>query len=356
MNDLQTRRDLLHGEVSPPVHRRPVRDEGGAIMSFGDHIEELRKRLIFGLLGALPIFILAVTFGPQLLEILVRPVQAALRHEGQRPNLQATSVLETFFSYFKIAGIATLLVAGPWLLWQLWKFVAPGLYRHEKRFAYLLIPMSAVLTVLGTVFLYFVILPAMLKFFVHFGSELGRPSTAIVESLPESVTLPTFPVLDGDPANPATGAVWINRQLNELRTNIAPPGAPTAIMGMPLTKGAGIEQQYRIKEYLDLFLSMMLAFAGGFQTPILVLLLGWAGIVDRPMLRQYRRHAMFICAVVAAVLTPTPDPMTMGLLAVPLYLLFELGGFLLWALPADRVARGLRPRKEGNVDDEHEFA
>lgn len=346
MSDLQTRRDLLHRErldISPA-------SEDGAVMSFGDHIEELRKRLLFGLLGAVPIFALAVYYGQSILEFLVLPVQNALRHEGQRPTLQATNVLETFFSYFKIAGIVTLLLAGPWLLWQLWKFIAPGLYQHERRFAYLLVPMSAVLTILGIVFLYFVILPAMLKFFVHFGSEMGRPVTPVLATLPEGVTLPAYPLLDGDPASPAPGAMWINRLLNELRCNVAPAGAAPLIMGVPLTKSAGIEQQYRIKEYLDLFLSMMLAFAGGFQTPVLVMLLGWAGIIDRAMLKQYRKHIIFICAVAAAILTPTPDPLTMSLLAVPLYLLFELGGFLLWALPAHRVASGLRPQKEGDVD------
>lgn len=350
MSNLSTRRDLLHRERND-VAPEP---QGGAVMSFGDHIEELRKRLIFGLLGAIPIFALAIAYGQTILEFLVLPVQNALRHEGQRPTLQATSVLETFFSYFKIAGIVTLLLAGPWLLWQLWKFIAPGLYQHERRFAYLLVPMSAVLTIAGILFLYFIILPAMLKFFVHFGSEMGRPVTPVLSTLPDGVTLPVYPVLEGDPQSPATGAVWINRLLNELRCNVAPPGQPAVIMGMPLTKGAGIEQQYRIKEYLDLFLSMMLAFAGGFQTPVVVMLLGWAGVIDRPMLRQYRKHVIFVCAVAAALLTPTPDPLTMSLLAVPLYLLFELGGFLLWALPADRVARGLRPRGEGTVDPDEE--
>lgn len=327
----------------------PDRDDHGAVMSFGDHIEELRKRLIYGLLGAIPMFILSVVYGQRLLEILVAPVLAALRHEGQRPMVQATNPLETFFSYFKIAGIVTILVAGPWLLWQLWKFVAPGLYQHEKRFAYLLVPMSAVLTILGVLFLYFVILPSMLKFFVHFGSVIGKPTTTILETLPEGFAPLNAPILSGDPKDPASGAIWINRELNELRANMAPAGSPADIWGMPLSRGAGIEQQYRIKEYVDLFLSMMLAFAGGFQTPIIVMLLGWAGIVDRKMLRKYRKHAIFICAIVAAVLTPTPDPLTMSLLAVPLYLLFELGGLLLLVLPADRVARGLRPKKEGNA-------
>lgn len=323
-------------------------------MSFGDHIEELRRRLAYGLLGAIPIFAAAVYFGPDIVAFLIKPVQEALRQEGQNPNLQAVAVLETFFSYFKIAGIVTLLIAGPWLLWQLWKFVAPGLYQHEKRFAYLLVPMSAVLTILSIVFLYFVILPAMLRFFVHFGSEIGRPTVPLISSLPEGLTLPALPVLAGDPAEPPPGSMWINSLLNEIRCNVAPAGKPAAVMGVPLTKGAGIEQQYRIKEYVDLFLSMMLAFAGGFQAPVVVMLLGWAGVIDRSMIRHYRKHMVFICALCAAVLTPTPDPLTMSLLAVPLYLLFELGGLLLWALPADRVAAGLRPGREGTVDPDEE--
>ena len=86
---------------------------------------------------------------------------------------------------------------------------------------------------------------------------------------------------------------------------------------------------------------LALAFAGGFQTPVIVLLLGWSGIIDRAFLRKYRKHALLVTAVIAAFMTPG-DPTTMFLLWVPLYVLYELGGVLLGLFPARNVAQGLR--------------
>ena len=153
-----------------------------------------------------------------------------------------------------------------------------------------------------------------------------------------AATGPGFAATERAPRKPKTGAqpapppASRSIQLTPLRACLLPVCSALAL--------AGLGALPSVRQNPTLLWSFFGASA---------VLLGWAGIVDRPMLRKYRRHAIFICAIVAAVLTPTPDPLTMSLLAVPLYLLFELGGFLLWALPADRVARGLRPRKEGNV-------
>ncbi len=100
-----------------------------------------------------------------------------------------------------------------------------------------------------------------------------------------------------------------------------------------MTRGAGISQQYKISEYIRTLLNMGLAFGIGFQTPVVVLLLGWAGIVTRQTLAKYRRHAVGACALAGALLTPA-DPLSMVLLAIPLYLLFELGMLLLRVWPA----------------------
>ena len=330
---------------------RPLKPlpEPGA-MSFGDHLEELRRRLIFAILTVLPIFILAMVFGKELVDLLLRPANAQLRASSLGGQFIVTNPLEALGAYFRVAAVVTIVVGVPAILFQLGLFVAPGLYPHERRFALFLIPLSLVLSCVGLLFLYFVMLPAMLEFLIRFGATMGETSTPLVEVAPEVLPL-RVPVIAGDPISPPSGAVWFNSHLGHLRMNRAAEGVPAVVVGTALVHAAGIAQQFRVSEYVDLFFTMALAFAVGFQTPVVVLLLGWMGIVDRPMLARKRKHAVFAAFIVAAVLTPSPDPFSMAMLAVPLYLLYELGMLLLRFAPANRVAGGWSGRKRGEPAD-----
>lgn len=315
----------------------PRHDPEKTTMPLGEHLEELRRRLILALWGVGPLLVLSLVFGRQLLELLMRPAREALRAEGLPSSLQATGVLETFNTYFKISLVVTLVLAGPWLLYQLWKFVAPGLYRHERRFVYVLIPLSTTLAAAGALFMYLVILPLLLNFLVHFGSSTGAPSVPTAEP-PPGITLPTLPILQADPPRPEIGAVWINGPLRQHRVCLGYRDDQPLVFGAELTTLSGILQQYRVADYIDTVLGLALAFAGGFQTPAVVLLLGWAGIIDRAWLARYRKHAILISSILAAVLTPG-DPWSMILLWLPMYALYELGGVLLHLLPVERIGR-----------------
>lgn len=319
--------------------RAPDPPHHAAVMSFGDHLEELRRRVLWGLLGVVPIFAVSLVFGGWLIEVLMAPVQAALRRAELPPTLQSTGALESIGAYVKVTLAVTLVLGLPWIIYQLWLFVAPGLHAHERRFAQLLLPMSAVLSLAGLAFLYFVMLPAMLFFLVSFGAGLGRP-TVVAAPLPPGITLPTVPMLDFDPADPPPGSTWYNRSLGEMRFARPDPAGGVEVVGTPMGVTAGIAQQYRIGEYTGLVFFLAVAFALGFQTPVVVLLLGWIGLVERRFLARNRKYAVFIAAIASALLTPTPDPISMTVLAVPLYLLFELGLILLKVLPPSRVARG----------------
>jgi sec-independent protein translocase protein TatC len=310
-------------------------------MSFGDHLDELRRRLIYAMLTVLPIFILCVVFGNQLLEFLLTPAKAQLRAANLPGSFIVTNPLEAFTAWIKVAFVITLVIGVPAILLQLWLFVSPGLHSHERRFALFLVPMSLVLSVVGLAFLYYVMLPAMLAFLVNFGAGVGQPRTALVE-LPPGVAPLIVPSIPGDPASPPPGALWFNSELAQLRINAAGEGRAPVVLGTQLMRDAGISQQYRVSEYVSLVFTMSLAFVIGFQTPVVVLLLGWMGIVDRPMLARKRKHAFFSAFVVAAILTPSPDPFSMTLLAFPLYFLYELGLILLRFVPASRVAEGFR--------------
>jgi len=308
------------------------------IMSFGDHLEDLRKRVLLAVIGIVPVFAIAFYFGRPLLGILIKPALEKLHEGGQPPVLQATSPFETFGTVVQIAIVVTVLIGAPWILYQLWRFVSPGLYAHERRIAYLLIPFSGILTALSILFLYFVILPVILTFFIGFNAAVTgeQPAPGIV--MPEGTVLPTIPVFQGDPIDPPIGSVWINEPLMQQRVYVGQKDGKPVIQVAQLTTQTGILQQYRISEYIKTLLNMGLAFGIAFQTPVVIVMLGWVGLLDPKAMGKWRKHAIGVCAVLGALLTPA-DPVSMILLAVPLYLLYELGLFILRVLPIERIAR-----------------
>lgn len=311
-----------------------------AIMPFGEHLEELRRRLIYALVGIIPLFMLALAVGKPVLLYLMEPAQEALRSANLPGKFQQTGPIEFFYAYVRVSFILTILAGAPWVLWQLWLFVSPGLYPNEKRFAYLLAPFSALLTIVGVAFMYYVMLPVVLIFFINFGSvgPAGYDAAAVAP-VPEGIVLPVIPVLEADPPDPQPGTVWINGPLKELRAFMGERDGAPLILSSPLVGTGPVMQQYRVSEYVGMILSFALAFAVAFQMPVVVLLLGWAGIIQPTVLVQYRRYAIMVCAVLGAVLTPA-DPLSMLLLAGPLYALYELGLAMLRMLPAERVAAG----------------
>lgn len=311
----------------------------GLIMSFGDHLEDLRKRVFLAIVGVVPIFAIAFAFGGDLLRLLLEPVQEQLTKAGQGAQLLATGPFETFGAVVQIALIVTVLLGAPWLLYQLWQFISPGLYKHERKIVHLLLPFSGLLTICSVLFLYYVILPVILAFFIGFGAKVSSPMQVPTAPVPEGIVFPMIPVLAADPPDPTPGMVWINESLLQQRVciRIDADGSPV-IRVITLTSNIGIAQQYRISEYIKTILNMGLAFGIAFQTPVVVVMLGWVGIINPDMMRRFRRHAIAVSIVLGALLTPA-DPLSMLLLAGPLYLLYELGLLILHVLPVERVLR-----------------
>lgn len=325
-------------------------DEG--IMSLGDHLEDLRKRLFLAILGVIPIFVIAFTSGRYLLNLLITPARNKLLDGGQGSSLLATGPFETFGTVVHLAFVVTILLGSPWILYHLWRFVSPGLYKHERRVVYLLIPFSAVLTMLSMLFMYFVILPVILTFFITYGSSVsGNPSVATAP-LAEGIVLPVIPVLQADPINPGLGTTWINEPMLQQRVviGIDPSDQSPIIKTSSLMNDSGINQQYRISEYIKAVLNIGLAFGIAFQTPVVVVTLGWVGLIDPRAMGKYRKHAIAICTIAGALLTPA-DPVSMLLLAVPLYVLYELGLFILRVLPISKVM-GDQPNDLRDQQDE----
>lgn len=324
-----------------PSPRPAPRDQpdDGAVMSFGDHLDELRRRLFYALAAPVPIAIVVFLLAGHLRWILIEPLQAALRRSGQSDALQSLSVTEMMMVDIKLSIIAAIVLSAPWILWQIWKFVEPGLYRHERRFARFLVPGSFVLVLAGVSVLYFLLLPLMLTVLVNYGLEpRGGPPPTLSPAIAAGST--ALPLLSETPKDAVAGQAWIKMPERMLTVAMPAGDGRLELFGVPLTRDSAYIQQYRVSEYVDLILLLLAGIALVFQLPLAILLLGWMGIVRVDMLRAHRKHALFALTIVAAVITPTGDAFSLVLMLVPLYLLYELGILLLEAAPPSAIAEG----------------
>lgn len=307
-------------------------------MPLGEHLEELRRRLIVCLVAPLIFAAPALYFGKEIFAWLLRPIRSAMISAGLTGRIQLLSPTEPLVSYFKIALLVAVLVAAPIILWQLWKFIEPGLYAREKKFAYLLLPGSVVLLVAGVTFNYYIVFPLTLRMLIGFAQGM-QPASSL--TAPEGVATPadvldglvTIPRYEYDPPELKPGQFYFNTRALQLRTR----GEDGRFYGLDAQVDSGFAQQYEIKAYLGMMMGMTLAFALAFQLPLILLLMGWIGIVDVGTLRHYRRHALLGCAVAAAILTP-PDVVSQIALLIPLFLLYELGIVLLRLMPGARAS------------------
>ena len=241
-------------------------------MSLGDHLEELRARMILALLGLLIGTIISFSFGKLIIGFMQMPYSEAVEKLSEDsdpntpdPNLAAERMrlttlapADAIIGYMKISLISGLIISSPWVFYQLWMFVAAGLYAHERRYVRLAVPFTVVLFVAGALFFLFVVAPLCLRFFLKFGEILGLSST------------------------------------------------------------------WTFKDYVSFITRMMLVFGIAFQTPIAIFILTKTGLVTIAALRRSRKYVLLSVFIVAAVATP-PDVVSQIALALPLYALFELG-------------------------------
>jgi Sec-independent protein secretion pathway component TatC len=313
-------------------------------MSFGDHLEELRRRVFLALAAPIPIAVIAIFFTDTLIEVLLLPLYHALAANNLPEQVQALSPPEIVFVQLKLAILVAVIMSAPWMLWQAWLFVSPGLYHHERRFVNLLVPGSAVLTIAGVLLLYFFMLPIMLNVMVSIGANIrvhgsGPAPPANVAAAMEHQQ--PIMLLSQSPAEPVAGQKWLVWP-DMSRAYIAAAAADGSVAAFPLpaARSATISQQFRLSEYIDFVLVLALGTVLGFQMPLVVMLLGWIGIASPEWFRKQRKYALFGCGVASAIITPSGDLISMLVLMLPLYLLYELGIVLLVIAPASRVAEG----------------
>jgi sec-independent protein translocase protein TatC len=308
-------------------------------MSFGDHLEELRRRLILSLVVPLPVMALLFAFASSVRAFLCEPLFHAMAANGLSAQMFVLSPVETMMADLKISLVGALVIAAPWILWQAWKFVAPGLHENEQRFVRLLLPGSGVLALAGLSLLYWVMLPLMLTVLVSFSVESATTIAASDSPTPNASTLR---VVSEDPASAAAGEMWINAETHEVRVALPVDDDPKRIeVGrISISHPGTLTPSFRLSEYLDFLLLFALCLALAFQLPIVLLLLSWTGIVTPAMLRKGRRYALFGIVVLAAAVAPG-DLFSLLLVSVPLYILYEFSILLIVIAPAGRVSRGV---------------
>lgn len=221
------------------------------------HLTELRDKLLRALLAVLVVFIGLFPFANEIYTFVSKPLRALLP-EGA--TMIATEVASPFLTPFKLTLVTALFIAIPYVLYQLWSFIAPGMYRHEKKLAIPLLVSSILLFYAGGAFAYYVVFPLIFAFF-----------TSVA---PEDITIMTD-----------------------------------------------------INHYLNFVLKLFFAFGLAFEIPIAALLMIWAGITTPEDLAKKRPYVIVGCFIFGMLLTP-PDVISQSLLAIPMWILFELGVFL----------------------------
>src|SRR3954466_11713220 len=209
-------------------------------MTIGEHLEELRTRMILGLGGFFIAAIVCMALGEYVMHWFLRPLMIALEKAHQNPQIYYTEVAESFMVYIKVSLISAATVASPWMLYQLWQFVAAGLYPKERKYITKYLPLSITLLITGMLFLYFIVLPLMMTFFLEFNFGTGSLIRAArVDASASTQPAYTVPAFDGDPASPTNYQMWFDRS------------------------------QYRLKLQLDGQTNVITFVSGGIATPLI---------------------------------------------------------------------------------------
>jgi len=242
-----------------------MKNDNSEKSGFISHLVELRQRLINSFIFLFSFFVVCYFFSEEIYSFLVQPYADAVKDDNVNRRLIFTALQETFLTYLKVSFFAALFVSSPIILMQIWKFIAPGLYKNEKEAILPYLIATPILFLFGGMLVYYLIMPLAIKFFLSF------EASSINSALP-------------------------------------------------------IQLEAKVNEYLSLVMKLIFAFGLSFQLPVILSLLARVGFVDSVFLKERRKYVVVIIFIAAAILTP-PDPITQIGLAIPLLILYELSIF-----------------------------
>ena len=242
-----------------------MKNDNSEKSGFISHLVELRQRLINSFIFLFSFFVVCYFFSEEIYSFLVQPYADAVKDDNVNRRLIFTALQETFLTYLRVSFFAALFVSSPIILMQIWKFVAPGLYKNEKKAILPYLIATPILFLFGGMLVYYLIMPLAIKFFLSF------EASSINSALP-------------------------------------------------------IQLEAKVNEYLSLIMKLIFAFGLSFQLPVILSLLARVGFIDSVFLKERRKYVVVIIFVAAAILTP-PDPITQIGLAIPLLILYELSIF-----------------------------
>jgi sec-independent protein translocase protein TatC len=260
-----------------------------ARMSFVEHLAELRLRLRNAALIFLVVMCVSFVFVKKYFSILVAPAVKAwtIALHGTTPTFNFKSPTEPFWVYTKLAMYGALLISSPFIFWELWKFIAPGLYRKEKRMALVVTMASAVCFIGGALFGYFVLCTPALTYMLGFAEKMG-----------DFVIQPTI----------------------------------------------------MMDEVVGFMTAMLLGTGVAFELPVIMGVLGWLGLVKARQLWRFNKYALVLSTVVGGILTPGPDVLSQVLMAGPLFLLYNVSILIVWMIERGARERLAKMAAESGAD------
>ena len=259
-------------ETATEVPSEEQKRDAMPTMGFLDHLEELRRRLVYSIAAVAVGFFICWWKVERIYDVMQRPIMDVLRANGLSERLVYLNPTEPFNLYLKIAAMAGLFLTSPFVLYQVWMFISPGLYRNEKKYVVPFMVSTIALFSTGGYFGYKVVYPQALGFLVHFG-----------------------------------------RQFQPMIT---------------------------ISEYTSLFLSIILGMGLIFEMPILIFFLALMGMITASFMWKNFRYAILLIFIVAAIVTPTPDILSMCIFAAPMVALYAISIGIAWMVhPKQRRAR-----------------
>jgi len=315
--------------MSLPIvdYQRKAFDPDQYRMSIGEHLEELRWRLILALGGFAIVLAVCLFFGTDVLSAFCAPLVNVLAKHDINPQVVTDEVGEGFMTFIEISVICATALASPWILYQLWQFVAAGLYPNERKYVTRYLPLSIGLLISGMVFVYFLVLPWTLEFFISFSTGIPLHLRSQSSAMTQPATQPALqvPMLRGDPLpkDRTNGTLYFDQ--SQLRLKIIINGVPRVIA---INSDLLIAPEIKLSTYIDLVVGMLITFALSFQLPLVVLALERIGIIEVAVLKSARRYVYFGMSILAAAITPGDVVTATVALIVPLCALYELGIWL----------------------------